>query len=109
MQTVRYHRQLSRSIYVWGVFTPGDFGALIVGLAINMLIFNSSIGMVALLAGYPAYLAVFRLGRPPGNDAHFFLSFALPRLLRPGRSEPDSDWRPLPHVRKDCQEIPADQ
>jgi hypothetical protein len=109
VEIVRYHRQLSRSIYVWGVFTPGDFGALIVGLALNMLILNSSAGMVVLLAGYPAYLAVFRLGRPPGNDVHFFRSFTLPCLLRPGRSEPDAAWRPLSHVRQGHQEVRADE
>jgi hypothetical protein len=107
MQAVRYHRQLSRSIYLWGVFTPGDFGTLIVGLALNILILDSSTGMVALLAGYPAYLAGFRLGRPPGNDVHIFQSFILPRLLRPGRNEPDAGWRPIPHVHETRQEIPA--
>jgi hypothetical protein len=109
MQAVRYHRQLSRSIYLWGVFTPGDFGTLILGLALNILILDSDAGMIALLAGYPAYLAVFRLGRPPGNDAHFFRSLALPRLLRPGRGDPDAGWRPLHHVRETRQEIPADE
>ena len=84
MQPIRYHRQLSRSIYIWGVFTPNDFGVLIVGLALNMLIFNSNLGMVAILGGYPAYLAAFRLGRPPGNDVHFFRSLFLPRLIPPG-------------------------
>jgi len=87
MQPIRYHRQLSRSIYIWGVFTPNDFGALIIALAANMLIFNSNIGMLAILGGYPAYLAAFRLGRPPGHDAHYFRSLFLPRLLRPGRTE----------------------
>ena len=109
MQVARYHRQLSRSIYLWGVFTPGDFGTLILGLALNILILDSNAGMVALLAGYPAYLAAFRLGRPPGNDAHLFRSLILPRLLRPGRAEPDSGWRPLPHVRKTSQKIPTDE
>ena len=87
MQTVRYHRQLARSIYIWGVFTPHDFGVLIIGLALNMLVFNSNLGMVAILGGYPGYLAIFRLGRPPGNDAHFFRSLFIPRIFRPGRSE----------------------
>jgi hypothetical protein len=87
MLTVRYHRQLGRSIYIWGIFTPGDFGALIVALALNMLILDSNGGMVAVLAGYPAYLAVFRLGRPPGHDVHYFRSWLLPRLFRPGRVE----------------------
>jgi len=87
MLTVRYHRQLSRSIYIWGVFTPRDFGVLIIALALNMLVFNSNLGMVAILGGYPAYLAGFRLGRPPGNDAHFFRSFFLSRTFRPGRFE----------------------
>ena len=87
MLTVRYHRQLGRSIYIWGIFTPGDFGALIVALALNMMILESNWGMVAVLAGYPAYLAAFRLGRPPGHDVHYFRSWLLPRLLRPGRVE----------------------
>jgi hypothetical protein len=78
---------LSRSIYIWGVFTPNDFGALIAALAANMLIFNSNFGMLAILGGYPAYLAAFRLGRPPGHDAHYFRSLFLPRLFRPGRTE----------------------
>jgi len=47
---------------------------------------------VALLIGYPAYLAGFRLGRPPGNDVHFFSSLCLPRLFRPGRFEA-MEWR----------------
>ena len=92
MLIVRYHRQLSRSIYVWGIFTPNDFGMLIVGLALNILILNSHWAMVALLVGYPSYLAAFRLGRPPGNDVHFFSSFFLPRLLRPVRCEA-TGWR----------------
>jgi hypothetical protein len=91
MLSVRYHRQLSRSIYIWGVLTPGDFGALIIALGLNMVVLGSNAGMVAILGGYPAYLAAFRLGRPAGHDAHFFRSFLIPRILRPGRDE-----RPLP-------------
>ena len=87
MLSIRYHRQLARSIYLWGVFTPNDFGALIAALSVNMLIFNSDVGMLLILGGYPAYLASFRLGRPPGHDAHFFRSFLLPRSFRPGREE----------------------
>ena len=87
MQPIRYHRQLARSIYIWGIFTPNDFGALIVALALNMVVLNSNLGMIAVLGGYPAYLAAFRLGRPPGNDVHLLQSFTLPRLLRPGRFE----------------------
>lgn len=109
MTAVRYHRQLSRSIYLWGIFTPNDFGTLIVGLALNILLFDSNAGMVALLLGYPAYLAVFRLGRPPGNDVHYFRSLTLPRHFRPGRTEPASGWMRPSHDRKDHQEIPADQ
>ena len=87
MLTVRFHRQLARSIYIWGVFTPNDFGALILALAFNMLVLNSNAGMLAILGGYPAYLAGFRLGRPAGFDSHFFRSFFLPRTLRPGRAD----------------------
>jgi len=96
MLGVRYHRQLARSIYIWGVFTPNDFGMLIIGLALNILILNSHVAMVALLVGYPAYLVAFRLGRPPGNDAHYFSSFFRPRLLRPGRAEFHPWRRPAP-------------
>jgi len=87
MLTVRYHQQLGRSIVIWGVFAPRDFGALIAALALNMLILDSNWGMVAVLAGYPAYLAAFRLVRPPGHDSHYFRSLLAPRMLRPGRSE----------------------
>jgi hypothetical protein len=87
MLAVRYHRQLSRSIYIWGIFAPNDFGAMIIALAFNVLILNSNCCMLIILGGYPAYLAAFRLGRPPGNDAHYFRSFFLSRLLRPGRVE----------------------
>jgi hypothetical protein len=106
---VRYHRQLSRSIYLWGIFTPSDFGTLIIGLALNILIFDSNAGMIALLVGYPAYLAAFRLGRPPGNDIHYFRSFILPRLLRPGRAEPGARWRRPSYDSETCQKIPANQ
>ncbi len=92
MLEVRFHRQLARSIYIWGIFTPDDFGVLIGALALNILILNSNAAMLAILAGYPAYLAAFRLGRPPGHDAHYFRSWSLPRLLRPGRSEPKRCW-----------------
>lgn len=92
MLVVRYHRQLARSIYIWGVFTPRDFGTLVAALAFNMTLLDSNTGMLAILLGYPAYLAVFRVGRPPGNDAHFFRSFLQARLLRPGRAEPRTDW-----------------
>jgi hypothetical protein len=88
MVCVRYHRQLSRSIYIWGVFTPGDFAVLIVALGVNMIVLGSNLAMAGLLIGYPAYLAAFRLGRPAGFDAHWLRSFALPRLFRPGRAEP---------------------
>jgi hypothetical protein len=105
MQPIRYHRQLSRSIYIWGVFTPNDFGVLIVGLALNMLIFNSNVGMLVLLGGYPAYLAAFRLGRPPGHDAHFFRSLFLPRLFRPGRVEAVSPFDDrIPHQKISAHE-----
>ena len=87
MLAIRYHRQLARSIYIWGVFTPNDFGTLIGALALNMVILDSNWGLVAILAGYPAYLAAFRLGRPAGYDAHYFRSLFLPRHLRPGRVE----------------------
>jgi hypothetical protein len=87
MLTVRFHRQLARSIYIWGVFTPNDFGALIIALAANMLLLNSNTGMLVILGGYPAYLAAFRLGRPAGFDAHYFRSFFLPRTIRPGRAD----------------------
>jgi hypothetical protein len=87
MTPVRYHRQLSRSIYIWGVFTPRDFGLLIVALAVNIVLFNSNVLMVSTLAAYPGYLALFRLGRPPGHDIHFFRCRFLQRNLRPGREE----------------------
>ena len=104
MLAVRYHRQLARSIYIWGVLTPGDFGFLIIALAINMILLDSDTGIAAILCGYPAYLAAFRVGRPPGNDAHFFRSFFQARLLRPGRAEPGAEWlltqeTGSPHVR----------
>ena len=86
MLTIRYHRQLARSIYIWGVFTPHDFGILIIGLALNMVIFDSNLMIVLLLVGFPAYLAAVRLGRPPGNDIHYFGSLATPRLIRPSRA-----------------------
>jgi hypothetical protein len=87
MSPVRYHRQLSRSIYIWGVFTPKDFGLLIIALAANIVLFNSNVLMVGTLAAYPAYLAAFRLGRPAGYDVHWLQSRFLPRLFRPGREE----------------------
>jgi hypothetical protein len=92
MLTVRFHRQLARSIYIWGVFTPNDFGALIAALAGNMMLLNSNVGMLVILGGYPAYLAAFRLGRPAGFDAHFFRSFFLPRILRPGRGDSEGPF-----------------
>ena len=45
MLAIRYHRQLARSIYIWGVFTPNDFGALIGALALNMVILDSNWGI----------------------------------------------------------------
>lgn len=87
MLQVRYHRPLARSIYIWGVFTPNDFGTLIIALALNMLTFGSNWAVIGILLGYPSYLVLFRLGRPPGNDSHYFRSFWLPRLMRPGRVE----------------------
>jgi hypothetical protein len=87
MTAVRYHRQLARSIYIWGVFTPKDFGLLIIALAANIVIFNSNVLMVATLGAYPAYLAAFRLGRPPGYDVHLLQSRFLARSFRPGREE----------------------
>lgn len=86
LSCLRYHRQLSRSIYLWGVFTPRDFGCLIVLVAFNTALWGSNAVMLAILAGYPAYLASFRVGRPPGNDVHLFGSLLLPRHLRPGRA-----------------------
>ena len=105
MPAVRYHRQLSRSIYIWGIFAPADFGAMIAALAVNIVVLNSNAGMLAILGGYPAYLAAFRLGRPAGNDVHFFQSLLLPRLLRPGRAEA----APALHARETPEEIPAVQ
>jgi hypothetical protein len=92
MQPIRYHRQLGRSIYIWGIFTPRDFGVLIVALGLTMILLDSDLGILALLGGYPAYLAAFRLGRPPGHDVHLFRSLTLPRSLRPGRAEPRRPW-----------------
>lgn len=87
MEPLRYHRQLSRSIYIWGIFTPRDFGLLIIALAANMLTVGSNLGMLGILVVYPAYLALFRLGRPPGWDVHLFRSLVTPRHFRPGREE----------------------
>ena len=87
MLQVRYHRQLARSVYIWGVFTPNDFGTLIIALALNMLTLSSNWAVIAILVGFPSYLVAFRLGRPPGNDVHYFRSFWLPHHLRPGRAE----------------------
>ena len=101
MLAIRYHRQLARSIYIWGIFAPNDFGTMIAALAGNILIFNSNLGMLVVLGGYPAYLAAFRLGRPPGNDVHCFQSFLLPRSLRPGRVDarsPFHDHEILPEI-----------
>jgi hypothetical protein len=92
MLAVRFHRQLARSIYIWGVFTPQDFGILILALALNILVLDSNAAMAAILVGYPAYLAAFRLGRPPGNDVHLLQSRLLPRHLRPGRPEGRRHW-----------------
>ncbi|HVW22058.1 MAG TPA: hypothetical protein VHC86_12660 [Opitutaceae bacterium] len=94
MAPVRYHRQLGRSLYIWGVFTPSDFAALIAGLAANLLLFDSTWGMIGLLGGYPAYLALFRLGRPAGYDAHLFRSLFAARRLRPGRGRFRPAFRP---------------
>ena len=101
MLAIRYHRQLARSIYIWGIFAPNDFGTMIAALAGNILILNSNLGMLVILGGYPAYLAAFRLGRPPGNDVHCFRSFLLPRSLRPGRVDalsPFHDREILPKI-----------
>ena len=95
MLAVRYHRQLARSIYVWGVFTPQDFGTLIAGVALNIVLFDSTVTMAVILLGFPSYLVAFRLGRPPGNDFHFFQALLLPRQLRPGRAE-FRPWRDCP-------------
>jgi hypothetical protein len=48
--------------------------------------------ILLLLVGFPAYLTAFRLGRPPGNDIHYFGSLASPHLIRPGRATLRS-WR----------------
>lgn len=93
MTPIRYHRQLGRSIYIWGLFTPRDFAALIAGLALNLLIFDSGWGMLVLLGGYPCYLAALRLGRPPGYDVHLLRSLFSPRQFRPGRGGPPPPFR----------------
>lgn len=87
MTAVRFHRQLARSIYLFGIFTPNDFAVLIAAVALNVVVLNSNAAMLATLAGFPTYLAAFRLGRPAGNDAHLFGSWFIPRLFRPGREE----------------------
>jgi hypothetical protein len=87
MEPIRYHRQLSRSIYIGGIFTPRDFGLLIIALAVNMLTIGSNGMMAGLLLGYPAYLVAFRLGRPAGHDVHLFQYVRLPKYFRPGREE----------------------
>ena len=98
MTPIRYYRQLARSVYIWGVFTPSDFGTLIIALALNMLTLGSNWAVVLILTGFPSYLLAFRLGRLPGNDAHYFRSFFLPRLLRPGRAEFEP-WLSLQSIR----------
>lgn len=91
MEPLRYHRQLSRSIYIWGIFTPRDFALLIAGLAADMVTLESNLVMLVLLVAFPAYLAAFRLGRAPGYDIHLLRAWVTPRHFRPGREE-----RPYP-------------
>jgi hypothetical protein len=85
---VRFNKQLTRSIYILGVFTPNDFITLIICLCVNVLIVNSNICMILTLTGYPIYLALFRLGRNPGYDVHYFKSLFYSKNMRPGRSYP---------------------
>jgi hypothetical protein len=82
---IRFNRQLTKSIYLLGIFTPKDFSTLIGALALNMLILNSNLGMIIIITGYPLYLILFRLGRPAGYDSHLFKSYFYPRIYRPGR------------------------
>jgi len=86
MESIRYHRQLSRSIYIWGIFTPRDFGLLSSPWPPTSWRRQQS-AHAAHPRGYPAYLAALRLGRPPGFDVHLFRSWFLPRHFRPGREE----------------------
>lgn len=82
---IRYNKQLTKSIYILSVFTPNDFGFLIGALAIYILMFNSTLGLIIILGCYPIYLLIFRLGKPAGYDRHFLKSFFYPNEIRPGR------------------------
>ncbi len=89
MLTVRYHRQLSRSIYIWGIFAPNDW-TMIIALALNILILNSNCCMLIILGGYPAHLA-----GPFGSGARR----AITRIIFapsscPGPSAPGGSRRP---------------
>jgi hypothetical protein len=82
---IHFNRQLTKSIYIFGIFTPNDFGFLIITLGLYILLFDNSLGLISILGCYPAYLLLLRLGKPPGYDVHFFKAYAYPRLIRPGR------------------------
>jgi hypothetical protein len=85
LMRVHYNRQLTKSIYILGIFTTHDFGCLVIILGIYMLLFESTLGLVSILGCYPTYLILLRLGKPAGYDVHFFKTYFYPLIFRPGR------------------------
>jgi hypothetical protein len=82
---IHYNRQLTKSIYILGVFTTKDFGFLIITIGTYMLFLENTLGLICILACYPTYLILLRLGKPAGYDIHYLKSHFYPRVIRPGR------------------------
>lgn len=69
-----------------------DFLIMLVGFAVFMAIGRMHISAIFIL-GYLAYGFIFRFGRAPGYDRHFFRRLVGPTHRRPGHISPSFPYK----------------
>ena len=83
---IGYNRQINRKVLYLGFLTFPDFFVMITGIGIFTALQRIHVAVLFVFC-YMLYGVVFRLGRAPGYDMHFFRRLMSPIHRRPGHLE----------------------
>jgi hypothetical protein len=95
-----YSRLLNRPVRYFKFFTVGDLFVIVIGQLLVTAIFGLQ-AFILVFAVFFGHLFLFRLGRRPGYDVHFFKSLFRPEKYRIGGAA-----RRVPMVKKAIYETP---